>query len=186
MLPHTSVTCSNRRGFGRESQKGVEGQKSRVTVKAENDSKQQRNRTKKNAGAVKTEVSVLWTRSITIHPGESAWRPYQTAPHWRFPNELVRAVMKSTVDARLGRLEYTASCSAVATELSDSIKDAAKRLSYERYKLVSYVAIGQLRDSDVTCSSRGVWCPAADTFTEYVFKNEHLFALCVLFAVYQE
>uniref|UniRef100_A0AAR2KXV0 Uncharacterized protein n=1 Tax=Pygocentrus nattereri TaxID=42514 RepID=A0AAR2KXV0_PYGNA len=121
---------------------------SRVTIKAENDSKQQRNRTKKNAGAVKTEESIPWTRSITIHPGESAWRPYQT--------------------------------------LSDSIKDAAKRLSYERYKLISYVAIGQLRDSDVTCSSRGVWCPAADTFTEYVFKNEHLFALCILFAVYQE
>ncbi|XP_072517207.1 dynein light chain Tctex-type 5-A [Salminus brasiliensis] len=191
---NTLNTGLSKRRLGQGGQKGGEGPMSRLTTKTENDSKQQRSRTKKTAGssqrppnqAVKTETSIPWASSRTLYPGQGVWQQYQTAPHRRFPSEQVGAVMKSVVDARLGEARYTSSCSAVARELSDSIKEAVKGLSYERYKLISYVAIGQLRDSEVTCSSRGVWCPAADTFTEYVFKNDHLFALCVLFAVYQE
>ncbi|XP_007240166.3 dynein light chain Tctex-type 5-A [Astyanax mexicanus] len=198
MMPcNTHKTCFSKKRLGHGSQKRAEGQKSRVTTKADSDPKQQWSRTKKTTGfsqtppnqqAVKTEMEtpVPWTSSLTVYPGQSEWQEYQTAPHRRFPREQVHSVMKSIVEARLGEAQYTSSCSAVARELSDSIKEAAKSLSYERYKLISYVAIGQLRDSEVTCSSRGVWCPAADTFTEYTFKNDHLFALCVLFAVYQE
>ncbi|XP_066503126.1 dynein light chain Tctex-type 5-B [Hoplias malabaricus] len=162
-------------------------------INAEKDSKQQRNKTKKTAGssqrpqnqAVKIEY-IPWTSTLTIHPGESARHQYQTAPHKRFPSDVLRSVMNNIVEARLTSVEYTSNCSVIARELSDSIKEAAKNLSYERYKLISYVAIGQLRDSDVICSSRGVWCQTADTFTEYIFKNDQLFALCILFAVYQE
>ncbi|KAI5101156.1 tctex1 domain-containing protein 1-like [Silurus meridionalis] len=111
---------------------------------------------------------------------------HQFVPQQHFPNGLLLSLMKRLMDERLGAMEYSPACSSVATELSESIKEAAKGLSNGRYKLICCVAIGQLRNSAVSCSSRGVWSPDTDTFTEYLFKNQHLFALCVLFAVYQE
>lgn len=111
---------------------------------------------------------------------------HQPVPDQRFPRGLVLSVMKRLVDERLGAMEYSPACSAVATELSESIKEAVKSLSSGRYKLICCVAIGQLHNSAVSCSSRSIWNPDTDTFTEYLFKNQHLFTLCVLFAVYQE
>lgn len=111
---------------------------------------------------------------------------HQPVPDQHFPRGLVLSVMKRLVDERLGAMEYSPACSAVATDLSESIKEAVKSLSSGRYKLICCVAIGQLHNSAVSCSSRSIWNPDTDTFTEYLFKNQHLFTLCVLFAVYQE
>ncbi|GAA6082994.1 dynein light chain Tctex-type protein 2B [Tachysurus ichikawai] len=111
---------------------------------------------------------------------------HQPVSDQRFPSGLVNLLMKHLVDESLTAMEYSPACSAVATKLSASIKDAAKSLSSGRYKLVCHVAIGQLRNSAVSCSSRSIWSADTDTFTEYLFKNQHLFALCVLFVVFQE
>lgn len=110
----------------------------------------------------------------------------QPVPDQRFPSGLVLSVMKRLVDERLSAMEYSPACLAVTTELSESIKEAVKSLSSGCYKLISYVAIGQLHNSVVSHSSRGTWSPDTDTFTKYLFKNQHLFVLCILFATYQE
>ncbi|XP_053093974.1 dynein light chain Tctex-type 5 isoform X1 [Pangasianodon hypophthalmus] len=137
--------------------------------------------------AVKKETSSLSTRPQQAEDlVKERLMLHQSVPDQRFPSGLVLSLMKRLVDERLGAMEYSPACSAVATELSESIKEAAKSLSNGRYKLICCVAIGQLRNSAVSCSSRGIWSPDTDTFTEYLFKNQHLFALCVLFAVYQE
>lgn len=110
----------------------------------------------------------------------------QTTPERRFSNARAREIIKRIVDERLETVEYSCACAVISRELSDCIKTAVKKLLYDRYKLVCFVAIGQLKDSTVNCSSRAVWSPSTDTFTEYIFKNRSLFAICVLFAVYKE
>ncbi|KAL1251415.1 hypothetical protein QQF64_019211 [Cirrhinus molitorella] len=111
---------------------------------------------------------------------------YQTIPERRFSTDQAYEIIKQIVDERLKTVEYSCSCSIISKELSDSIKTAIKKLLYDRYKLVCYVAIGQLKDSVVNCSSRAIWSPTSDTFTEYIYKNRSLFAVCILFAVYKE
>ncbi len=111
---------------------------------------------------------------------------YQTIPERRFSTNRAHEIIKHIVDERLETVEYSCSCSDIAKELSDCIKTAIKKLLYDRYKLVCYVAIGQLKDSVVNCSSRAIWSPSSDTFTEYIYKNRSLFAVCILFAVYKE
>ncbi|XP_051764733.1 dynein light chain Tctex-type 5-A [Ctenopharyngodon idella] len=111
---------------------------------------------------------------------------YQTIPERRFSTDRAREIIKRIVDERLETVEYSGTCAVISKELSDCIKTAVKKLLYERYKLVCFVAIGQLKDSVVNCSSRAVWSPTADTFTEYIYKNRSLFAVCLLFAVYKE
>ncbi|XP_018920758.1 dynein light chain Tctex-type 5-A [Cyprinus carpio] len=111
---------------------------------------------------------------------------YQTIPERRFSTDRAHEIIKHIVDERLETVEYSCSCSGISKELSDCIKTAVKKLLYDRYKLVCYVAIGQLKDSVVNCSSRAIWSPTSDTFTEYIYKNRSLFAVCILFAVYKE
>ncbi len=111
---------------------------------------------------------------------------YQTIPERRFSTDRAHEIIKHIVDERLETVEYSCSCSDISKELSDCIKMAVKKLLYDRYKLVCYVAIGQLKDSVVNCSSRAIWSPSSDTFTEYIYKNRSLFAVCILFAVYKE
>lgn len=130
---------------------------------------------------INTIMVKLFLKSVKERP-----KLHQPVSDQRFPSGLVLSLMKRLVDEKLHAMEYSPACSAVATELSEAIKEAAKSLSSERYKLISCVAIGQMRNSAVSCLSRSIWSPDTDTFTEYLFKNQHLFALCVLFAVYQE
>ncbi|XP_059399312.1 dynein light chain Tctex-type 5-A [Carassius carassius] len=111
---------------------------------------------------------------------------YQIIPERRFSTERAHEIIKDIVDERLESVEYSCSCSGISKELSDCIRIAIKKLLYDRYKLVCYVAIGQLKDSVVNCSSRAIWSPTSDTFTEYIYKNRSLFAVCILFAVYKE
>uniref|UniRef100_A0A672QCG7 Tctex1 domain containing 1 n=1 Tax=Sinocyclocheilus grahami TaxID=75366 RepID=A0A672QCG7_SINGR len=111
---------------------------------------------------------------------------YQTIPERHFSTDRAHEIIKHIVDERLETVEYSCSCSGISKELSDCIKTAVKKLLYDRYKLVCYVAIGQLKDSVVNCSSRAIWSPTSDTFTDYIYKNRSLFAVCILFAVYKE
>ncbi|XP_016317672.1 tctex1 domain-containing protein 1-A-like [Sinocyclocheilus anshuiensis] len=110
----------------------------------------------------------------------------QTIPERRVSTDRASEIIKHIVDERLETVEYSRSCSDISKELSDCIKTAVKKLLNDRYKLVCYVAIGQLKDSVVNCSSRTIWSPSSDTFTEYIYKNRSLFAVCILFAVYKE
>lgn len=114
------------------------------------------------------------------------YQMYQPCPAQRFSTQEAKIIMKTIVEARLRGKEYSTSCSEIARDLADSLKHAAKARLCDRYKLISFVAIGQVKDCDVTCSSRGIWSPTADTFVEYIFKNNSLFALCIMYAVYQE
>ncbi|OCT82928.1 dynein light chain Tctex-type 5-A-like [Xenopus laevis] len=101
--------------------------------------------------------------------------------------EEVSMVIKSVLEKQLQDAEYDASGSHQrALELAQLVKEAVKALGYERYKLVCYIVLGPVSQGDLCCCSRSVWNPTSDTYAEYVFRNQSIFALCVVYAGYCE
>ncbi|RXM28805.1 Tctex1 domain-containing protein 1-B [Acipenser ruthenus] len=129
--------------------------------------------------------SIAANKSLFKNPVDNC---YQPQPEKTFSAEEARLVMKAVVEERLRNAEYDGNaCSALARELADCVKHAVKDLLFfERYKIICFVVLGPVKQSDLCCCSRSVWCPSADTYAEYCFKNHSLFALCVLYAVYSE
>ncbi|XP_056379345.1 dynein light chain Tctex-type 5-A-like [Hyla sarda] len=104
-----------------------------------------------------------------------------------FSSDEALRVMKSILDAELGDCVYEATGSRRrAMELAELVKAAVRDLGYERYKLVCYVVLGPVSGGTVSCCSRSVWSPKSDTYAEYLFRNQSLFALCIVYAGYYE
>lgn len=100
--------------------------------------------------------------------------------------EAVR-VMKSILDEELKDCGYEASTSQHrAMQLAELVKAAVRQLGYERYKLVCFVAMGPASQGTIYFCSRSLWSPHSDTFAEYLFQNNSLFALCIVYAGYYE
>jgi tctex1 domain-containing protein 2 len=74
-------------------------------------------------------------------------------------------------------------------ELSQDIMRETRLLmnnASPRYKLVAHVAIGEPNGQDVRVGSRCVWDSAFDNCASVVYKNENLFAVATVFAIYFE
>ena len=71
-------------------------------------------------------------------------------------------------------------------QLSDVIKARTKELPLPRYKLVVSVEIGQSAGQSVICVSRSLWNASTDDFASASYRNESLFAVATVFAVYVE
>uniref|UniRef100_H3B061 Tctex1 domain containing 1 n=2 Tax=Latimeria chalumnae TaxID=7897 RepID=H3B061_LATCH len=112
---------------------------------------------------------------------------YHPQPVRKFSALEAQKVMRSVLEEKLKHVRYDEKAGARLTvDLAESVKDAVRALGYERYKLVCYVVLGAVRRSEISCCSRSVWSPVSDTYAEYCFKNDSLFALCIVFAVYYE
>ncbi|XP_059839609.1 dynein light chain Tctex-type 5-A [Hypanus sabinus] len=112
---------------------------------------------------------------------------YVPRPAKTFSAEEARAAIRSVLESRLNGAKYEPRGSALAAvELAECVKKAVKALGYERYKIVCYLVLGATRTSGLSCSSRAVWSPAVDTYAEFCFQNDSLFALCLVFALYHE
>ncbi|OCT85256.1 dynein light chain Tctex-type 5-B-like [Xenopus laevis] len=108
-------------------------------------------------------------------------------PRRIFSAEEVSKVIKSVLEKQLQDVEYDVTGSHQrALELAQLVKEAVKALGYERYKLVCYIVLGPVSQGAICCCSRSVWSPTSDTFAEYVFRNQSVFALCVVYAGYYE
>ncbi|XP_041125831.1 dynein light chain Tctex-type 5-B-like [Polyodon spathula] len=129
--------------------------------------------------------SIAANKSLYKNPVDNCCQPQ---PEKTFSAEEARQVMKAVAEERLRNAEYDGNaCSALARELADCVKHTVKELLFfERYKIICFVVLGPVKQSDLCCCSRSVWCPSVDTYAEYCFKNHSLFALCVLYAVYSE
>ncbi|XP_044158362.1 dynein light chain Tctex-type 5-A-like [Bufo gargarizans] len=104
-----------------------------------------------------------------------------------FSSEEASRVIKSILDEELQGCAYEATGSQRrAMELAELVKAAVRDLGYERYKLVCYVVLGPVSGGNINCCSRSVWSPKSDTYAEYVFQNQSLFALCIVYAGYYE
>ncbi|XP_038650697.1 dynein light chain Tctex-type protein 2B [Scyliorhinus canicula] len=139
----------------------------------------------------KREKDHRLTQSQRSNPGTSSASPagnmYEPQLARTFSAEEARAAIRTVLEGRLKGAKYEPQGSALAAvELAEGVKKAVKALGYERYKIVCYLVLGEATASDLSCCSRAVWSPNVDTFAEFCFQNDSLFALCLVFAVYQE
>ena len=113
---------------------------------------------------------------------------YRTEPSYKFFPDLVSTIISNCLSQKLDGVAYCSkSCAQLASQLSAQIKVKVKsELFLPRHKLVAFVTIGEIKDQGVFVGSRGVWSPKFDGFASSSFKNETLFAVGILYAVYLE
>lgn len=70
--------------------------------------------------------------------------------------------------------------------LCGAIKEKVKLLDLSRFKIVSFVSIGQKDRQDVHIGSRCLWNKAFDGFACGTYNNRSLYAVGVVYAVYYE
>ena len=64
--------------------------------------------------------------------------------------------------------------------------DLAAELKLPRYKLVSYVVVGENLGQGIRVASRCLWDATTDNYASINFKSDALFAAAMLFAAYCE
>ncbi|XP_055886611.1 dynein light chain Tctex-type 5-like [Biomphalaria glabrata] len=70
--------------------------------------------------------------------------------------------------------------------LSDIIKERVKKLNLPRFKIVCVVLIGENKKQTVMISSRSLWNQSCDNFASCEYSKGNIYAVGMVFAVYQE
>ncbi|KAK3097039.1 hypothetical protein FSP39_005793, partial [Pinctada imbricata] len=78
----------------------------------------------------------------------------------------------------------SANCSRLACDLSVLIKNRIKDLNFPRYKIICQVIIGQMGEQGMETASRCLWDTATDRCSTVSYKNNSLWAVATVHAVY--
>jgi hypothetical protein len=71
--------------------------------------------------------------------------------------------------------------------IADKIKEQCKTaMNVPRYKIMVQVTIGQMKDQGVKITSRCLWDTAMDNYATISFKNQHIWASAIVFAMYTD
>ena len=112
---------------------------------------------------------------------------YQLGPNQKFESYKVKKIIDDVFEEQLKTETYNQNASKqLCKTLSEMIKSKVKELKVPRYRIVCIVSIGQLRDQGFRMGSQCVWDPKHDTFASSSYKNNSLFAVGTVFAVYLE
>lgn len=112
---------------------------------------------------------------------------YQLEPNQKFESYKVKKIIEEVFESQLKTESYDRNASKqLCATLSEMIKNKVKELNVPRYRIVCIVSIGQLRDQGFRMGSQCVWDPKYDTFASSSYKNNSLFAVGTVFAVYLE
>ncbi|XP_060776974.1 dynein light chain Tctex-type 5 [Neoarius graeffei] len=112
---------------------------------------------------------------------------YQLGPSKRFPMHTVREILKDVLSSYLQEEKYEPElCRQMTKTIAEVVKARVKDLMIPRYKIIVTISIGQLAEQTVRMVSRCLWDATNDTFSSYVFKNNSLFAVSNVYAVYFE
>lgn len=66
------------------------------------------------------------------------------------------------------------------------IRSRVKELQIPRFKVITVVTIGSVNGQGMTVGSRCLWDAAVDMQSSFEFKNQHLFAVGIVYGVYTE
>jgi len=120
-------------------------------------------------------------------PEPGLYNTYRLEPVKKFEHWKVTEIIKKTFEEHLMGENYDQDvCHHMSKILADLIKEQVKSLQFSRYKIISVVSIGQRRGQSVTMASRSVWDPRFDTYAQYSFEREDIFAIGIVYGVYFE
>lgn len=113
---------------------------------------------------------------------------FKLEPDKSFPYAATKNTIENVLAERLGPEKYDANKVAEwSKDLSEILRDRAKLLiKGRRYKVVSYVVIGEKDLGAVALASRCLWNDKYDTRAEAVFTNGSLYAIGVVYGLYFE
>lgn len=77
-------------------------------------------------------------------------------------------------------------CAHNAKTLSAKLRDLVKDQSYDRYKLVAIVTIGEKKSQDMKAVMKFLWDPERDRFVNFSYENMYLFIAAIVLATYYE
>eukprot|EP01112_Ceratiomyxa_fruticulosa_P017240 TRINITY_DN5337_c0_g1_i1.p1 TRINITY_DN5337_c0_g1~~TRINITY_DN5337_c0_g1_i1.p1 ORF type:complete len:129 (-),score=16.97 TRINITY_DN5337_c0_g1_i1:33-419(-) len=109
----------------------------------------------------------------------------QPNPKQKFNAEVVRKVVEETVYTKLDRQKYNPSeATTIISDLCSTIQDQVKQFSFERYKIIVQVTLGEMKGEGCFISSRGLWDQQNDSYASYSFQNGSLFCVAMVFGCY--
>ena len=111
---------------------------------------------------------------------------YRISPAEHFPCAKVQEVVRDVLSSRLRDVEYDPRDTGLPQELAELIKQKTKALGPSRYKLVSFVMVGQKSTATLSFASRCSWNEQYDNYTEASYENKSLYATGIVYSVYQE
>lgn len=112
---------------------------------------------------------------------------YKMEPDKRFNIQEVKEIIEETLDDSLQGVKYDPSrCRALANTLSHTITERVKLLGFKRFKFIATVTIGEFKSQGVRVASRFLWNEKHDNWVDAVYSSPEIFAVAVVYAIYQE
>ena len=96
---------------------------------------------------------------------------------------IIKELFEKNLDGKTYRPEF---CKMVAKSLSESIKEKVKALNYHRYKIISFVHIGQICNQGVKIASLCLTDNNFDNYAEYRHQGHDFFAVGIVYGLYME
>ena len=131
--------------------------------------------------------SIIPSSQLVPHQKVRYENTYKMKPEKRFDIVEVKEIIEETLASTLQDVKYEAiKCKALCKSLSHTICERVKLLDFGRFKIVSLVNIGEIKGQGVRIASRFLWNEKHDNWVDGVFTNPDIFAVAVVFGVYQE
>lgn len=99
----------------------------------------------------------------------------------------VKTIAEEVLARRLADVSYEPKiCRDLTLQISEEVKSQVKLLGFDRYKIVCVTHIGPKMGQAIRIGNMCCWDEKADNFAECSFINNSLFAVALIFGVYQE
>lgn len=70
--------------------------------------------------------------------------------------------------------------------VTNEIRNKTRMFSYDRYRIVVVVNLGERAGQAMRMVSRCLWTPAVDTFASVTYETKNMFIVGIVFALYAE
>jgi len=68
--------------------------------------------------------------------------------------------------------------------IADAIQSKVRSLKYKRYKILTYVSLGEKRGEGCSAVTRSLWDPLTDCMATYTFQSPTLYCCATVYGVY--
>lgn len=128
-------------------------------------------------------------KSVSEHLSEQVFyeNTYKMKPDEKMQLRGVQDLVQKILGENIVNLHYDAiACSHMATKLAATINQKIKLQTPNRFKLVTFVIIGQVNGSTVNVGSRCLWDTRFDHFLEETYQNSSVYIVATVYIMYRE
>ncbi|XP_011310097.1 tctex1 domain-containing protein 2 [Fopius arisanus] len=112
---------------------------------------------------------------------------YQIRPQLsdKFKPQVVKEVIHDILHDYLATKSYTVDeVNKWSKSIADAIRNKVKELNYPQYRYVVNVVLGEHKGAGVKMGTRCIWDAEADSYAHESFKNDTMFCVACVYAVF--